>query len=282
MLTNRRILSATVIAAAMALTACGGDTSDTGARTSYERADDRAMGSESAPITLIEYASVACTHCADFHENVYPSIHEEFIETGQVRFVFREMITGSAPLAVAGFMLARCAPEDRYFDMIDLLFQQQQAIFTSAQRPGAALEEYRSIARSVGISDTRFTECINSEDLRQDVLDAHQQAIDDGIESTPQFLINGELLDTRRGDGVVIYTLGGEPVMIDGETVPALQNEETFRRLLNHVVAEAGGTPSPEMPTDGTMDSDMPEAPSNDPMEPESTPVETSDSGDEG
>lgn len=282
MLTNRRILTAAMLAAATALTACGGGDTPDGARSDYERSTDRAVGDPAAPVTLVEYASVACGHCADFHENVQPMIDEEFIETGQVRHVFREMITGSAPLAVTGFMLANCAPEDRYFDMIDLLFRQQRAIFASAQRPGAALEEYRSIARSVGMSDAEFTECLNSADNRAAVLDAHQRAIDDGIESTPQFLINGELLGTRRGDGIVIYTLGGEPLMIDGETVPALQTEETFRRILNHVVAAAGGTPSPALPTEGAMDSDMPEAPSSVDQEPQSTPVETPEAGDEG
>lgn len=282
MLTNRRILTAGLLAAATALTACGGGgSSDTG-RTAYERDTDRARGASDAPVTVIEYASVACPHCADYHEDVYPMVAEEFIETGQVRYVFREMITGSRPLAVTGFMLANCAPEDRYFDMLDLLFQQQRAIFTSAQRPGGALEEYRSIARAVGMSDAEFTQCLNSTERRDEVLDAHQRAVDDDIQSTPTFIINGELLDTRRGDGIVIYTLGGEPLMIDGETVPALQSETTFRRILNHVVAEAGGTPSPDMPTDGEMDSDMPEVEENDDSAPQSTPVDDPEAGDEG
>jgi protein-disulfide isomerase len=239
MLTNRRIFTVAALAAATALTACGGGGGSTDAsRGNFERADDRAKGVATAPVTLVEYASVACAHCRDFHENVYPMLNDEFVETGQVRFVFREMITGSAPLAVAGFMLARCAPDDRYFDMIELLFDQQVSIFQSAQRPGGAREEFRSIARAIGMNDTEFNACLANENLSQDVRDAHQQAIDDGIDATPRFIINGELLESRRGDGGLIYTWDGEPIMIDGEPLPALVDEDTFRQLMTYFVAQ--------------------------------------------
>lgn len=133
---TRRALALTSIATAALLVACGGGgSSSSGGGTQFERAGDRAIGSANAPVTLIEYASTSCPHCADFHDEVYPTIESRYVETGQVRFVFREMLTGQPQLAQAGFMLARCAPEDRYFDVIGLLMDQQQAIFQAAGSP---------------------------------------------------------------------------------------------------------------------------------------------------
>lgn len=248
MFANRRLFTIAALAATTALAACGGgndagNTSGTsGPRTQYERAGDHALGSADAPLTVIEYASVACPHCRDFHEEIFPMIEEEFIEDGQVRFVFREMLTGSAPIAMAGFMMTRCVPDDEYFGMIDLLFQQQIAIFQSARQPGGARAELLSVARSAGLSEEEFTTCLNDEANRQSVRDAHDQAIEDGINSTPLFVINGELLEARRSNGQNVYFWGDELILIDGEPVPGRVDEDTFRTLLNYMLAEAGGS----------------------------------------
>ena len=240
---SRRVFTASTIAAAAFLTACGGGSSSGGgASTQYERAGDRAIGSADAAVTVIEYASTSCPHCAEFHAEVFPAIEENFIEAGQVRYVFREMLTGSPSLAMAGFMLARCAPEGRYFDTIDLLFEQQQAIFQSAQSPNGPRGEFWNIAQTVGLSRDEFNACITNAELRQSVSDAHDQAIADGIDGTPRFIINGHILDADRSGSQLVYYWNGEPLRINGEMVPATVDEPTFMAIMNHFVG-GGETP---------------------------------------
>ena len=151
------------------------------------------------------------------------------------------MLTGQPQLAQAGFMLARCAPDDRYFDVIDLLMDQQQAIFQAAGSPRGARQEFQNIAATVGISADEFETCISDPDLRQAVLDANQAAYDDGITGTPRFIINGHLLDSARVGGELVYNWNDEPLLVNGEMVPARVDAATFELILNHFVAEAGG-----------------------------------------
>lgn len=238
---SRRVVTLSAITCAAVLAACGGgETSSSGGTTQFEREGDFAKGSADAPVTLIEYASTSCPACAQFHREVMPAIEERFIDTGQVRLVFREMLTSEPRLAQAGFMLARCAPADRYFDVIDLLFQQQQAIFTAAQSPSGARQEYRNIAETVGMSQQEFESCITDAELRQAVGDAHNQAIADGIDGTPRFIINGHLLEAERSGGQLVYYWNGAPVLINGEPVRATVDEATFTRLLDHFVVMTG------------------------------------------
>ncbi|WP_138511678.1 thioredoxin domain-containing protein [Maricaulis alexandrii] len=241
---TRRVFSAVAVSAALMVGACGGggDGAPSAGQGNYERAGDRGLGNPDAPVTIIEYASVACGACAQFHNTVYPTL-EEYIEAGQLRFVLREMITGSPQFAIAGFSLAHCVPEDQYFDMVDLLFQQQGAIFQAAQTRGSARNQYLAIARSMGLSEDEFVACLNNEEINQSIVDAHDRAADDGITGTPQFLINGELLEANRAPGASEYTffLGTRQVMIDGEPVPAMMDAETFSAIIDHLIAEADG-----------------------------------------
>ncbi|WP_203294944.1 thioredoxin domain-containing protein [Maricaulis parjimensis] len=240
---TRRVFSAVAVSAALMVGACGG--SGGGApgdgQSRYERAGDRGLGRADAPITMIEYASVACGHCAVFHNAVYPTL-EEYIEAGQLRFVLREMITGSPQFAIAGFSLARCVPEDQYFDMVDLLFQQQGAIFQAAQTRGSARSQYLAIARSMGLSEDDFTACLNNEAVNQSIVEAHEQAGRDGIDGTPRFIFNGEMLESRRapGDSDFTYFLGGQQLIINGEPVPGLVDADTFRLIIDHLLEQAG------------------------------------------
>jgi protein-disulfide isomerase len=240
---SRRVFSAAAVTAALLVGACGGNGGTPGeGQTRHERAGDRGLGSADAPVTMIEYASVACGHCALFHEEVFPTL-EEYIEAGQLRFVLREMITGNAQFAIAGFSLAHCVPEDRYYDMVDLLFQQQRAIFQAAQTQGSARAQYLAIARSMGMSESEFTACLSTEDVNRAIIANHDQATADGIDGTPRFIFNGEMLESRRAPGASEYTyfLGGEQLIIDGEPVPGLVDADTFRRIIDHLIAEAGG-----------------------------------------
>ncbi|MBR9826416.1 MAG: DsbA family protein [Alphaproteobacteria bacterium] len=235
---SRRIFSALAVSASLALAACGGS----GTSLSEASSTDRTKGSPDAPITMIEYSSVACGHCASFHNDVYPMIDRDYIETGQVQFVLREMLTGSTQFAVAGFTLAHCVPEDRYFDMIGLLFQQQEAIFRAAGGAGGPRGQYLAIARSMGLSEAEFNACLNDPEINAAILANHEAAGAAGITGTPRFLFNGRMLDAERnpnGEGFV-YTLGGEIILVDGEPVPAQVTEENFRTILDHLIAQAG------------------------------------------
>ena len=206
-----------------------------------ERPGDFALGSEDAPVTVIEYASVACPHCAFWHNSTWHVVKEDFVDTGRVRFVMREMITGSAPLALVGFMTARCAPDDRYFDAIDLLFTQQSAIFEAAQSESGARDEYVRIAGAVGISEEEFEACLSNEMVRGAVITAHEQAIEDGIQATPSFVINNILVTTGHSEATEghIYMANGEPLYIDGDVIVAGQDADSFARIIEHFEAQS-------------------------------------------
>ena len=156
--------------------------------------DEMALGAEDAPVTIVEYASMTCSHCADFHENTFPALKDKYIDTGKVRFVLREFPLD--PLAAAGFMLARCRPSDQYFDMVDLLFDKQRQ-WAYAQDPVSALQ---NIAKQAGFTQESFEECLTNQELLDAVNEVKDQGAKDfGVSSTPTFFINGRMLRGARG-----------------------------------------------------------------------------------
>ncbi len=194
-------------AAALALAACGGASSDeptgsAGAETIDNSATgafaEMTRGSADATVTVIEYASVTCPHCATFHEQVYPAIKENYIDTGKVRFVFREFPTAPANLSIAGSMLARCAADeggiDAYFLLLDTLFKtqgdpRQRTGWIFSENPRSELIK---IAAQAGMSEDDLDACIN----RQELLTFLNENVDAGrnkydIRSTPSFVVNG-------------------------------------------------------------------------------------------
>ena len=152
---------------------------------------DMSQGDEKAPVTVIEYASMTCPHCAHFHETTYPELKTKYIDTGKVRFIFREFPLDQ--LALAAFLLARCAGPDKYFPMIDTLFQQQREWVT--QKP---LGPLMAIAKQAGMSETAFNECLQNQKLIDGIEDVRQRAMKLKVESTPSFFVNGKPL---RGAG---------------------------------------------------------------------------------
>lgn len=225
----------------LALTGCSESSSADG-RGAFEREDDRATGAADAPVTMVEYASVACGGCAAWHASAKPTV-DEYIESGDVRYVFREMLTGQPQLAIAGFMLANCAADDQYFDVIDVLFDQQRALFTAMQQ-GRARTQFQTIARSAGFSDEEFQACLQDEAGLQRVQDANEQASQDGITATPTFIINGQLLEAGSSPGVSgpVYTVAGEPLVDDQGPIPATFEGETFERIILYFKARAEGS----------------------------------------
>jgi protein-disulfide isomerase len=146
---------------------------------------DMALGDPKAPCTIIEYASMTCPHCATFHMTTYPELKKRYIDTGKVRFIFREFPLDQ--LALAAFLLARCAGPDKYFPMIETLFQQQKEWVT--QKP---LPPLLAIAKQAGMSEQAFNECLQDKKLIDGLEDVRQRGMKLGVQSTPSFFINGK------------------------------------------------------------------------------------------
>ncbi|MCC6890041.1 MAG: DsbA family protein [Hyphomicrobiales bacterium] len=145
------------------------------------------LGDEKAPVTIIEYASMTCPHCATFHVTTFPELKKRYIDTGKVRYIFREFPLDQ--LALAAFLLARCAGPDRYFAMIDTLFQRQQEWVV--QKP---LQPLMAIARQAGMGEQAFNECLQNKKLIDGIEEVRQRAIKLNVQSTPTFFINGKPL----------------------------------------------------------------------------------------
>ncbi|MHA6288996.1 thioredoxin domain-containing protein [Maricaulis sp. CAU 1757] len=203
------------------------------------RPGDHVLGAEDATLTMIEYASFACPHCAHFQADAWPVIEQEFVETGQVRWALRPMLTQPVQLAAASTILAECAPDDRYFDAADLLFSEQSAIFEAAQSGGDVLAIYHRIGAAVGVSPEQFNACLADPAMGEWLNAAAMQASEDGIAGTPSFIVGGRILATANlGDGYY-FTWGGEPLLLDGERVPGQLDGDTFRRIVLHFLALA-------------------------------------------
>lgn len=147
---------------------------------------DKVLGSETAPVTIVEYASVTCPHCASFHQQTYPALKTKYIDTGKVKLIFREFPTQPAPVAIAGFMLARCA-DDKYYPMLDAIFSQQQSW---AQDP---YNGFLRIARQAGFTQEKFEACLKDQKLAEQIQEVAKRGSEQfKVESTPTFFINGK------------------------------------------------------------------------------------------
>lgn len=148
---------------------------------------EMSLGSETAPVTVIEYASMTCGHCARFHADTYEAFKTKYVDTGQARFILREFPLD--PLAAAGFMLARAAPGDRYFEMVSLLFETQRQ-WAYTDDPVTAL---LGIARQVGFTQESFEAALKNQELLDGVNWVRNRAAQEfGVDATPTFFINGE------------------------------------------------------------------------------------------
>ena len=158
---------------------------------------EQAQGDAKAPVTLIEYAAVTCPHCSDFFLHQFPEIKSKYIDTGKVHFIFREFPLNA--LDVAGFMLARCAGDNKYFPIVDTLFEKQREWVV--QKP---IEPLMAIAKQAGFTQQSFEACINDKEALAKVQQVRDRASDKfKVKATPTFFINGE----RREGGLSIEEL---------------------------------------------------------------------------
>lgn len=187
----RGIISAAVMGLALLASACAPKITPVGD-------GDMTKGSPTAPITLIEYASVTCSHCADFNKRLMPEIEAKYIRTGKVYYVYREFLTQPTEVSAQGVLLARCAGKDKYFQVIDAIMSSQDAMFVDDH---SALPVLLNIAKQVGMSEAQFKACVtDTKGLERLQANVDIYAKNDRIDGTPTFFINGKKLDRKTGD----------------------------------------------------------------------------------
>ena len=178
---NRRLL---VVAAlgALALAGCskGAGTVDTA---------DMTLGDPNAKVKMVEYASLTCSHCGTFNNDVFPAFKAKYIDTGKVHYTFKEFLTPPNEVAAAGFLTARCAGKDKYFNVTDAIFHAQQEMFTTGDMRGVLLRT----AQSAGMTEEQFNACITNEAALKSLNERMEKAIKtDKITATPSFIVNGK------------------------------------------------------------------------------------------
>ncbi|RWH82903.1 MAG: DsbA family protein [Mesorhizobium sp.] len=147
---------------------------------------DEQLGKDDAKVTIVEYASMTCPHCAHFHETTLPELKTKYIDTGKARLILREFPFD--PSAEAGFMLARCS-KDNYFPMVDVLFRQQANWAGVANTKDALLQ----ISKMAGFTQESFEACLTDQKLLDDVRSVQKRGADEfKVDSTPTFFINGK------------------------------------------------------------------------------------------
>jgi protein-disulfide isomerase len=149
---------------------------------------DMTIGEAGAPVTIIEYASMTCSHCAHFAVTTFPALKTRYIDTGKVRYILREFPLD--PLAAGAFMLARCAGEGKYFPLVEKLFA-EQTNWAFVQNP---IPPLFAIAKGAGFTEQTFEKCLSDQALLDNINAVRQRASEKfGVNSTPTFFINGKI-----------------------------------------------------------------------------------------
>ncbi|WP_262329816.1 DsbA family protein [Bosea sp. BH3] len=186
MMTNRRqLLTGAAGIAAVALAGTGAARAQS-ALPAAGPLGDVWIGSADAKVSIIEYASLTCSHCAHFHEATWPELKKKYIDTGKARFTLREFPLD--PLATAGFMLARCNGNEKYYPMTDLLFAQQKN-WAFTDKPVDALS---ALVKQAGFTQESFEACLKRQDIYDAVTVVKDGGAKAGVNSTPTFFINGQ------------------------------------------------------------------------------------------
>lgn len=151
---------------------------------------DFGIGPMDAKVKVVEYASFTCPHCAHFHAEVYPKLKADFIDTGKIRFEYREVYFDRYGLWAG--MIARCGGEMRYFGISDILFDTQKE-WAGSNDPAVVTENLKKIGRAAGMDDAAMDICLKDKPVAEAMLKHYQTNFAaDGIEGTPTFMINGE------------------------------------------------------------------------------------------
>ncbi|QTC90038.1 DsbA family protein [Brevundimonas goettingensis] len=186
----KKLTGSVVALLALALAACGG--------AGKPAEGDMALGAaEGAKVTVIEYASPTCPHCALWQKNTWPGFKARYVDTNKVRYIFRELPTPPQDVATAGILLARCAGPDKYFDVMHELLASQDEWRSGALSPNASLVK---TAQAFGFSQEQYTACITNPDNIAALEKRIQAATADGVQGTPTFKVNGKDVITPGSD----------------------------------------------------------------------------------
>ena len=180
---SRRFLLVAAVGASLALAACNKGGGAAGAAQG-----DMSLGDPNAKVKMVEYASVTCSHCASFNNEVFPAFKAKYIDTGKVHYTLRELLTAPEPVSAAGFLLARCAGKEKYFDVVDAIFRNQQDIVMGGDPRGSLLR----VAQSAGMTEAQFNTCVEDTSAMEALSKRVEQASGAGVSSTPTFFVNGK------------------------------------------------------------------------------------------
>jgi protein-disulfide isomerase len=164
------------------------DASEKAAAVPVVAADEKFIGNADAPVTIVEYFSLGCPHCKNFHENVLPKLKTDYIDTGKARLVFRDFPLDNVAFAAA--LLTRCVNDLAYFAMVDTLFGQQEAWHVQN-----GIGQVAGIAKSAGMDEAAFNACLNDQARKDKIVAMQKEAADTfKVNSTPTFFINDRKL----------------------------------------------------------------------------------------
>lgn len=156
---------------------------------------DIALGDAKAKVTIVEYASLTCPHCAAFHTGTLPELKKKYIDTGKVRLILRGLPLNPPDLVTQ--MLARCIPADKYYQFTGAVFDNQRAIYSNENLEGSL----KALARQAGFTDETYKSCVENEKLRGQLIEMAKVAGEKyGVDSTPSFFINGKRFAGERND----------------------------------------------------------------------------------
>ncbi len=155
---------------------------------------DAALGADTAPVTIEEYAAPTCPACKQWHDDVFPLLKSRFIETGKVKFVLRETPSHNKPVDAAIFAIARCARSMGYFEVIDLAFARRDEIERASLSPGGPKAALADLAATAGIEASSLALCLDEPAFARHLAEVRAEAIARGVRATPTFFVNGRKL----------------------------------------------------------------------------------------
>jgi len=163
------------------------------------RPDDMTLGNPKAKVMVVEYASLACPHCAHFHNTVFPAFKKKYIDTGRVQFVYREFLTAPGELSVPATLVSRCVPKKNYFVFLERAFAAQEGIYKDGTTAGLQ-RVLKGIAADLGLGEAAYDACL-ADKTGQASLDARMTLATqtDGVDGTPTFFVNGVKVNPSSG-----------------------------------------------------------------------------------
>lgn len=164
---------------------------ESGAEIDTSIVTEMTLGDPEAPLTVVEYASFTCPHCKSFHQNTFKDFKANYIDTGKVHFIYREVYFDRFGLWAG--MVARCGGEDRYFAISDMIYD-QQGVWARGESEAAIADNLKKIGRTAGLTNDELDACLSDNDMALAMVTVYQENAErDAIRSTPSFLIDGDL-----------------------------------------------------------------------------------------